>query len=189
MITASARLRLLRNTALAAAFAALPLLHAAAFAVLPDILTSTTVPANGDVNPYGVAIVPKGFPPGSAINPGDILVSNFNNKNNLQGTGSTIIKLTPNGVIAPEGTASVFYDGGSGHGLTTALGVLQRGYVLVGNVRRPTAPPRRSSRARCSSSTTTASRSRPFRDRRLTDLGTSPSSTASTVRRSLSPMC
>jgi hypothetical protein len=35
MITASAKLRLLRNTALAAAFAALPLLHAAAFAVLP----------------------------------------------------------------------------------------------------------------------------------------------------------
>jgi hypothetical protein len=133
-IAGSAKLRLLRNAALAAAFAALPLLHAAAFATLPDIVTSTTVPANGDVNPYGVAIVPNGFPTGSAINPGDILVSNFNNMKNLQGTGSTIIKLTPNGVIAPSGTASVFYNGGTGHGLTTALGILQRGYVLVGNV-------------------------------------------------------
>jgi len=37
-------------------------------------------------------------------------------------------------MIAPNGTASVFFDGGTGHGLTTALGVLQRGYVLVGNV-------------------------------------------------------
>ena len=90
-IAGSAKLRLLRNAALAAAFAALPLLHAAAFATLPDIVTSTTVPANGDVNPYGVAIVPNGFPTGSAINPGDILVSNFNNMKNLQGTGSTII--------------------------------------------------------------------------------------------------
>lgn len=61
-------------------------------------------------------------------------MSNFNNKDNLQGTGTTIIKLTPNGVIAPSGTASVFFDAGAGHGLTTALGVLQRGYVLVGDV-------------------------------------------------------
>src|ERR1700728_1425038 len=103
MITASAKFRLLRNAALVAAFVALPLLHAAAFATLPDIVTSTTLPANGDVNPYGGALVPKGFPTGSAIKPGDILVSNFNNKKNLQGTGSTIIKLTPNGVIAPSG--------------------------------------------------------------------------------------
>jgi hypothetical protein len=124
----------LRHAALVAAFAALPLLHAAAFSILPDIVTSTTVPANGDLNPYGVAVVPAGFPAGSAIKAGEILVSNFNNKDNLQGTGSTIIKLTPNGVIAPNGTASVFFDGGTGHGLTTALGVLQRGYVLIGNV-------------------------------------------------------
>jgi hypothetical protein len=124
--------RPLRCAALVAAFAALPLLHAAAFATLPDIIISSTVPANGDVNPYGVAVVPSGFPAGSAIKAGDILVSNFNNKKNLQGTGSTVVKLTPNGVIAPSGTASVFF--GAGHGVTTALGVLQRGYVLVGNV-------------------------------------------------------
>jgi hypothetical protein len=63
----------LRHTAIVSAFALLPLLHAAAFSILPDIVTSTTVPANGDLNPYGVAVVPAGFPIGAAIKPGDVL--------------------------------------------------------------------------------------------------------------------
>jgi hypothetical protein len=101
---------------------------------LPNMIYSSTVPKNGDLNPYGVAFVPPGFPTnGSKINSGDILVSNFNNSNNQQGTGTTIIKLTPNGEISPAGKAEVFFQG-SGLGLTTALGVLQRGFVLVGNV-------------------------------------------------------
>jgi len=97
---------------------------------LPNIVTSSTIPANGDLNPYGVAIVPSGFPAGGTIAPGDVLVSNFNNLNNLQGTGTTIIKLTPSGTIAPAvspgqpGNATTFFQG-SGLGLTTALGVLQ----------------------------------------------------------------
>jgi hypothetical protein len=72
--------------------------------------------------------------------PGDILVSNFNDINNTQGAGSTIISLTPNGRVAPSvpagtmpGNANVFFQG-SGLGLTTALGVLKAGFVLVGNV-------------------------------------------------------
>jgi DNA-binding beta-propeller fold protein YncE len=81
-----------------------------------------------------VAVVPFGFPSGSAIQTGDVLVSNFNNSGNLQGTGSTIIKLTANGTIAPNGSASVFFQGGPGLGLTTALGVLRKGFVIVGNV-------------------------------------------------------
>ena len=100
---------------------------------LPDIIVSSTVPANGDLNPYGVAIVPQGFPSGGTIMPGDVLVSNFNNSTNAQGTGTTIIKLTPNGLIAPAGQATTFFQG-SGLGLTTALGVLEHGFVLVGNV-------------------------------------------------------
>src|SRR5262249_44719656 len=44
----------------------------------------STVPANGDVNPYGVAFVPSGFPTDGKLNAGDLLVSNFNNSNNLQ---------------------------------------------------------------------------------------------------------
>lgn len=100
---------------------------------LPDIIISSTVPANGDLNPYGVAIVPAGFPSGGKIAPGDVVVSNFNDKKNAQGTGTTIVQLTPNGLVAPAGKAATFFRG-SGLGLTTALGVLRRGFVLVGSV-------------------------------------------------------
>jgi hypothetical protein len=94
----------------------------------PSLVTSSTVPPNGDVNPYGVAFVPQGFPRLGAIGPGDLLVSNFNNKANLQGTGSTIVKIVPNSKPV------VFFQGGTGFGLSTALGVLKAGFVLVGNV-------------------------------------------------------
>src|SRR6516225_10843758 len=103
---------------------------------IPDIIISSTVPGNGDLNPYGVAFVPPNFPKGGIIAPGDILVSNFNNSTpptGVQGTGTTIIQLTPNGVIAPIGTASTFFTSPA-IGLTTALGVLKRGFVVVGNL-------------------------------------------------------
>jgi hypothetical protein len=129
--------RFLRDAALAAALALASPHQAAAFPFLPQIVISSTVPPNGDLNPYGVATVPFGFPPGGAAEFGDILVSNFNNSANLQGTGSTIVKLTADGTIAPNGSASVFFQGGAGTGLTTALGVLKKGFVIVGNV--PTA--------------------------------------------------
>ena len=90
--------------------------------------TVSTVPSNGDVNPYGVAYVPANFARGGTLNPGDILVSNFNNSQNLQGTGTTITRITPGG------QTSTFFQGPQGLGLTTALGILQRGYVIVGNV-------------------------------------------------------
>jgi hypothetical protein len=109
--------------------------------IIPDIIISSTIPFNGDLNPYGVAFVPPGFPSGKKnISPGDILVSNFNDINNTQGAGTTIISLKPNGRVAPAvpagsmpGNATTFFQG-SGLGLTTALGVLKRGFVLVGNV-------------------------------------------------------
>jgi uncharacterized protein (TIGR03118 family) len=93
--------------------------------------TLTTIPANGDLNPYGVAFVPPDFPTGGPLNPGDILVSNFNNSGNQQGTGTTIVR------IAPNGGESLFFQGPSTPGqlgLTTALGVLKRGFVIVGSV-------------------------------------------------------
>jgi DNA-binding beta-propeller fold protein YncE len=92
----------------------------------------STVPANGDVNPYGVAFVPRGFPSGGPLQAGDILVSNFNDSANLQGTGTTIVR------VDRMGTPSLFFQGPTGLGLTTALGVLRGGYVLVGNVPSPT---------------------------------------------------
>lgn len=96
----------------------------------PPFVTSSTVPANGDVNPYGIAFVPAGVPSFSTLKPGDVVVSNFNAKSNLQGTGTTIVKLVPNG------TPVTFFEG-SNLGLTTALGVLRSGFVLVGNVPTP----------------------------------------------------
>ena len=97
-------------------------------------VVASTVPANGDVNPYGVARVPESS--GSLIQ-GNILVSNFNNSANLQGTGTTIVQ------ISPAGNASLFaqIDANNlpgpcpgGIGLTTALAVLRTGWVIVGSL-------------------------------------------------------
>jgi hypothetical protein len=95
---------------------------------------ASTVPPNGDVNPYGVAVVSQSV--GSLV-AGDVLVSNFNAKSNVQGTGTTIMQVTP------SGTSSVFSDitalpaGSScpgGIGLTTALNILPGGWVVVGSL-------------------------------------------------------
>jgi hypothetical protein len=107
--------------------------------VPPHFIVSSTIPANGDLNPYGIAFVPDEFPTGGKIAPGDVLVANFNASSNLQGTGVTIIKLTPNGAVAPSvaagqnGNATTFFTS-SRPGLSTALGVLRLGFVVVGNL-------------------------------------------------------
>ncbi|HEV2702652.1 MAG TPA: hypothetical protein VGV09_13535 [Steroidobacteraceae bacterium] len=100
---------------------------------LPHLINSSTVPANGDVNPYGVAFVPRDFPGGGTIAAGDVLVSNFNNSGNMQGTGTTIVSFNPRGDIAPPNSATAFYTSPLA-GLSTALGVLKAGLVIVGNV-------------------------------------------------------
>ena len=51
---------------------------------------ASTIPANGDVNPYGVAIVPRSQ---GNLDAGNVLVSNFNNAANKQGTGTTIVEV------------------------------------------------------------------------------------------------
>ena len=74
---------------------------------------------------------PRQFPRG-ALQPGAILVSNFNNNQNLQGTGRTIVQVTS------SGATSLFYTSPSTEvGLTAAIGVLSDGVVLIGNL--PTA--------------------------------------------------
>ena len=89
-------------------------------------------PGNGDVNPYGVAVVPTST---GKLVAGDVLVSNFNDGANNQGTGVTIMQ------ISPAGKASVFSDVGAQVkgpvGLTTALSVFRNGDVVVGSL--PTA--------------------------------------------------
>jgi hypothetical protein len=93
---------------------------------------ASTVPANGDINPYGVAVVPQST--GNLV-AGNVLVSNFNNATNAQGTGSTIVQVTPAGtvsqfahIVLPTSACP------GGVGLTTALGVLRRGWVIVGSL-------------------------------------------------------
>jgi hypothetical protein len=106
-------------------------------AVLPRLAATpmtfgSTVPDNGDVNPYGVAFVPAGFPSGGVLRPGDVIVSNFNNINNKQGTGITIVRVNAS---ADGGTAPTqFFADRKFRGFSTALGVLKRGFVLVGNL-------------------------------------------------------
>jgi hypothetical protein len=98
-------------------------------ALLPSPMKHvTTVPMNGDTNPYGVAFVPQNFVSTGLLAAGDLLVSNFNNKAGLQGTGTSIVEITPAGKQTP------FYQGPAGLGLSTALNVLSSGYVMVGNL-------------------------------------------------------
>jgi hypothetical protein len=102
-------------------------------AFIPKLLDTSTIPANGDLNPYGVAFVPESFPAGGRIKAGDVVVSNFNDNANIQGTGTTIVSFSPGGKVAPPGSATVFFTS-SREGLCTALGVLRGGFVVVGNV-------------------------------------------------------
>jgi hypothetical protein len=97
-------------------------------------VVASTVPSNGDVNPYGIVRIPRTS--GSLVR-GNLLISNFNNFNNIQGTGTTLVQ------IAPDGAPSLFaqIDASTlpgpcpgGVGLTTALSVLQTGWVIVGSL-------------------------------------------------------
>jgi hypothetical protein len=93
-----------------------------------------TVPGNGDVNPYGVAVV--GHSQGKLVK-GNILVSNFNNSANQQGTGTTIVSVSPHGAVHVFAQISAAHLPGAcpgGIGLTTALSILNGGWVVVGSL-------------------------------------------------------
>jgi hypothetical protein len=95
---------------------------------------ASTVPASGDINPYGLVLVPTST---GKLTAGDLLVSNFNDKANNQGTGTTIMQISPAGKPSLFSTISASSLPGScpgGVGLTTALSVLPGGYVLVGSL-------------------------------------------------------
>jgi hypothetical protein len=95
---------------------------------------ASTVPANGDVNPYGVTAV---LASAGKLTAGSILVSNYNDKANVQGTGTTIVQVSPAGRTTlfadvarlPAGMACP-----GGIGLTTALGILPGGWVVDGSL-------------------------------------------------------
>jgi hypothetical protein len=95
---------------------------------------ASTVPSNGDVNPYGVAVVSQSE--GTLVK-GNILVSNFNNSKNLQGTGTTIVQVSPAGKVSVFATirqSSLPNSCPGGVGLTTSLVILQDGWVVVGSL-------------------------------------------------------
>ena len=93
---------------------------------------ASTVPGNGDVNPYGVAVIPSST---GDLSQGNILVSNFNDKGNVQGTGTTIMEVTPSGKARVFATINRNLPScPGGVGLTTALTALQSGWVIVGSL-------------------------------------------------------
>ncbi|MGF1425833.1 hypothetical protein [Kitasatospora sp. LaBMicrA B282] len=100
-----------------------------------DVVAST-VPANGDQNPYGVAVVKDSV---GALHRGNVLVSNFNNNvppTGQQGTGKTIVQVSPDGTVGLFAQIDPNNLPGpcpGGVGLTTALTILPGGWVVVGS--------------------------------------------------------
>ncbi|KDB09053.1 hypothetical protein LIG30_1903 [Burkholderia sp. lig30] len=91
-----------------------------------------TAPENGDQNPYAIAVAPVSA---GTIRKGDVLVDNFNNAANLQGTGATIIDYRPS-----TREMSVFatiprdlHACPGGVGLSAAMTMLKSGWVIVGS--------------------------------------------------------
>ena len=94
---------------------------------------ASTVPHNGDVNPYGIFVVQHST---GRLHAGNVLISNFNGKANLQGTGTTIVQVSPGGhrtLFAQLQASKLPGPCPGGVGLTTALEVLPGGWVVVGS--------------------------------------------------------
>jgi len=93
---------------------------------------ASTITDNGDLNPYAVVVAPASS---GKIQKGDVLVDNFNNSSNLQGTGGTIIDFNPSTrsttLFAKLPQRLPGCPGGIG--LTTAMTMLSSGWVIVGS--------------------------------------------------------
>jgi len=93
---------------------------------------TTTVPENGDQNPYAIVVAPVSA---GAVQKDDVLVTNFNNDGNLQGLGTTIVAFNPTTkklttfAALPRNLAGC----PGGVGLTTAMTMLKSGWVIVGS--------------------------------------------------------
>jgi len=93
---------------------------------------TSSVPENGDLNPYAVVVAPVSA---GKIEKDDVLVDNFNNISNLQGTGTTIVDYRPSTkqttlfARLPQKLAQC----PGGVGLTTAMTMLETGWVIVGS--------------------------------------------------------
>ncbi|WP_321956017.1 hypothetical protein [Paraburkholderia bannensis] len=91
-----------------------------------------TVPDNGDQNPYALFVAPVSA---GTVKQGDVLIDNFNNAANLQGTGSTIVDYHPDTkqmtlfATIPRDLKEC----PGGVGLSTAMTMLKSGWVIVGS--------------------------------------------------------
>jgi len=96
------------------------------------IALTSTVPENGDQNPYAVIVAPVSA---GIIHKGDVLVDNFNNAGNLQGLGTTIIDYDPGTKkMSVFAQISRHLEGcPGGVGLSTAMAMLKSGWVIVGS--------------------------------------------------------
>jgi len=96
------------------------------------VTLTSSVTDNGDLNPYAVVVAPVAA---GKIAKDDVLVDNFNNISNLQGTGTTIIDYRPS---TKETTLFAklpqkLTECPGGVGLTTAMTMLKSGWVIVGS--------------------------------------------------------
>ena len=91
-----------------------------------------TVPDNGDQNPYAIVVAPVSA---GAVKQGDVLVDNFNNSANLQGTGSTIVDYHPDTkqMTLFAQIPRDLKECPGGVGLSTAMTMLKSGWVIVGS--------------------------------------------------------
>ena len=94
---------------------------------------TSTVPDSGDQNPYAIVVAPVST---GAIKKDDVLVTNFNDHNNLQGLGSTIMRYTPatKGLAVFASIPRRLPQCPGGIGLTTAMTMLKSGWVIVGSL-------------------------------------------------------
>jgi len=94
---------------------------------------ASTVPANGDQNPYAVVVSP--VTRGRLVK-NHVLVSNFNNAGNLQGLGTTLVEIDPaTGSLRLFASVPQHLPGcPGGVGLTTAMTILAGGWVVAGSL-------------------------------------------------------
>jgi hypothetical protein len=93
---------------------------------------TSTVPENGDQNPYAVMVVPATI---GRLQKDHVLVDNFNNLSNLQGLGTTIVDFDPAtrhlSLFASVPRNLPQCPGGVG--MSTAMAILKAGWVIVGS--------------------------------------------------------
>jgi hypothetical protein len=93
---------------------------------------ASTVTDNGDLNPYAVVIAPVSA---GKVQKDDVLVDNFNNISNLQGTGTTIVGYRPSTkqTYLVAKLAQSLPECPGGVGLSTAMTMLKTGWIIVGS--------------------------------------------------------